>query len=34
MGYLKEDFLSFYYRLFKENQNPWGGVNFDPRAFI
>jgi hypothetical protein len=31
---LKEDFLSFYYMHIGKINDPWGGANFDPRAFI
>jgi hypothetical protein len=34
MGYLKEHFLKFLVKTYKENQYPRGGVKFDPRAFI
>jgi hypothetical protein len=33
-GFLKEDFLSFYYIQKRKINDPRGGANFDPRAFI
>jgi hypothetical protein len=34
LGYLKEDFLSFYNIHIGKINNPLGRANFDPRAFI
>jgi hypothetical protein len=34
LGFLKEDFLSFYYMQIRKINDPQGGANFDPRAFI
>jgi hypothetical protein len=33
-GFLKEDFLSFYYIHKGKNNEPLGRGHFDPRAFI
>jgi hypothetical protein len=35
LGFLKEDFLSFYYtHIVKNNDTPWAGPVLTPRAFI
>jgi hypothetical protein len=34
LGFLKEDFLSFYNIHIGKINDPRGGANFDPRAFI
>jgi hypothetical protein len=34
LDFLKEDFLSFYYIHKGKTMTPWGGANFDPRAYI
>jgi hypothetical protein len=34
LGFLKEDFLSFYFIHKGKKMTPWGRANFDPWAFI